>query len=50
MVLLEDQETVYINTGILLEQLPEEIQMEIMQMMWVEDEESLYGFLETYSS
>ncbi|MBO5487798.1 MAG: hypothetical protein J5988_12900 [Eubacterium sp.] len=50
VVLLEDMKTVFINTGISLEQLPELIQMKIMQMYWIEDEESLYNFLETYSS
>ena len=50
VVYLEDMETVYINTGILLENLPQEIQMEIMQTIWVEEEEKLYNFLEAYSS
>ncbi len=50
VVYLEDQKTVYINTGLKLEQLPEKIQMEIIQMMWVENQEQLYDFLETYSS
>lgn len=50
VVYLEDMETVYINTGIAMETLPEELQQEIMQMLWVESEESLYDFLETYSS
>ncbi|MCM1045426.1 MAG: hypothetical protein NC417_07935 [Candidatus Gastranaerophilales bacterium] len=50
VVLLDDQETVYIYTGISLDKFPETVQMQIMQMMWMEDEESLYGFLETYSS
>lgn len=50
IVYLEDLETVYINTGILLEQLPEDVQMEIIQMMWMEDQATLYDFLETYSS
>lgn len=50
VVYLEDQETVYINTGILLETLPEELQIEIMEMRFVEDEGALYNFLETYSS
>ena len=50
IVYLEDKETVYINTGILLDSLPEEMQLEIIQMLWIEDEESLYNFLETYSS
>lgn len=50
VVYLEDMETVFINTGIKLESLPEALQLEIIQMLWVEDEESLYDFLETYSS
>ena len=50
VVYLEDMETVYINTGISMETLPDELQQEIMQMLWVESEESLYDFLETYSS
>lgn len=50
VVYLEDQETVYINTGILLESLPEELQLEIIEMLYVEDEGSLYNLLESYSS
>lgn len=50
LVYLEDKRTVYIETQILLDSLPEEIQQEIIQMMWVENEEALYNFLETYSS
>ncbi len=50
IVYLEDKETVYINTGIMLDTLPENLQMEIMQMLYVEDEGKLYSFLETYSS
>uniref|UniRef100_UPI004056D818 hypothetical protein n=1 Tax=Acetatifactor sp. TaxID=1872090 RepID=UPI004056D818 len=50
VVYLEDMETIYINTGIELSELPEKIQQEIMQMIWIEDEESLYQFLESYSS
>ncbi|MBE5883187.1 MAG: hypothetical protein E7291_02005 [Lachnospiraceae bacterium] len=50
VVYLEDMETIYIYTGIMLEELPEDIQSEIIQMLWVEDEESLYHFLENYSS
>lgn len=50
VVYLEDRETIYINTGITLDSLPEDMQMEVMQMLWIEDEESLYDFLETYSS
>ena len=50
VVLLEDMETVYINTGILLETLPDNMQLSIIQMYYIEDEEGLYNFLETYSS
>lgn len=50
VVYLEDKETVYINTGIRLEELPETVQQEIMQMLWMENEETLYHFLENYSS
>jgi len=50
VVLLEDMETVFINTGIMLENLPELIQMQIIQMYYIENEEVLYNFLETYSS
>ena len=50
VVYLEDKTTVYINTGILLEELPEQVQLQIMDMLLVPDEETLYDFLETYSS
>lgn len=50
VVYLDDKETVYINTGILLETLPEELQLQIIEMMYMEEEGNLYNFLETYSS
>lgn len=50
VVYLEDMETIYINTGIQLESLPDDMQQEIIQMIWIEDEENLYNFLENYSS
>lgn len=50
IVYLEDKETVYINTGIQISKLPEDVQIDIIQMMWVENEESLYDFLEANSS
>ncbi len=50
VVYLEDMETIYINTGIDVESLPEDMQLELMQMIWIEDEEKLYNFLENYSS
>lgn len=50
LVYLEDLETVFIETEIRLDSLPESLQSEIIQMMWLEDEEALYNFLESYSS
>ena len=50
VVYLEDQSTVYINTGMALDRFPENIQIQIMDMLPVPDEETLYDFLETYSS
>ena len=50
VVYLEDKETIYIATEIGLSTLPEDVQQEIIQMLWVENEEELYSFLETYSS
>lgn len=50
VVYLEDRETVFIETEIPLEEFPEEIQSEIIQMLWIPDEETLYDFLEGYSS
>ncbi len=49
-VYLEDKQTVYIETDIRVDLLPEDLQQQIMQMMWVEDQEELYNFLENYSS
>lgn len=50
IVYLEDAETVYIETDIRLDSLPQEIQSEIIQMMWIEDESALFNFLESHSS
>lgn len=50
VVYLDDMETVYLNTDILLESLPERIQQQIIGYMYMEDEEALYHFLESYSS
>ena len=50
VVCLEDQRTVYMETGILLKDLPEQIQQDIIQILFIPDEESLYDFLENYSS
>lgn len=45
-----DRKTRYSTTGILLEELPEELQQEIQQGKVIESEEQLYNFLESYSS
>lgn len=50
IVYLEDKETVYIETHIQLDSLPEQLQKQIIEMMWIESEEKLYSFLENYSS
>ena len=50
VVYLEDRETVYIETDIRLDSLPGQLQHSIMQMMWIENQEKLYNFLENYSS
>ena len=50
VVYLEDRKTVYIETEIELDSLPEQLQRDIIQMMWIENEEKLYDFLENYSS
>ncbi len=40
----------YMDTGIQTQDLPKELQDEIMQMKYIEDEMELYHFLESYSS
>ena len=50
VVYLEDKKTLYISTGIMLETLPEQVQLELIQMQKVEGEANLYNFLEAYSS
>lgn len=50
IVYLEDRKTVYIETGIPLDSLPVKLQQSIIDMMWIENEEKLYDFLENYSS
>ena len=46
----EDGQSLYMNTDILLERLPDSLQREIMAGKHVENEEELYQFLESYSS
>lgn len=45
-----DWETLYATTGILLENLPENLQQEIQDGKIIDTEEQLYNFLENYSS
>ncbi len=41
---------IYMNTDIRVEELPQKLQEEIINMKFVEDEGELYNFLESYSS
>lgn len=50
VVYREDRQTLYMNTDILLENLSDALQAEVMQGKYVETEEELYHFLESYSS
>lgn len=50
VVYQEDKQTIYMNTDILLANLDDAMQAEIMQGKYVETEEELYNFLESYSS
>ena len=45
-----DRKTRYSTTGILRDELPEELRQEIQQGKVIESEEQLYNFLESYSS
>lgn len=46
----EDKKTIHMNTDILLEGLSEELQTEIIGGKYIENEQELYNFLESYSS
>ncbi len=50
VVYLEDRETVYMYTDILLTDLPDGVQQDVINWLYMPDEESLYNFLESYSS
>ena len=50
VVLLDDGETVYIETGIRLEELQDELQEQIINRMRIENEAVLYDFLEAHTS
>lgn len=45
-----DQKTLYASTGILVSELPGELQQEIQEGKYIGSEEQLYNFLENYSS
>ena len=45
-----DQQTTYMNTDILLESLSDALQAEIIQGKYLETEEEVFNFLESYSS
>ncbi|MBD5542957.1 MAG: hypothetical protein HDR01_01605 [Lachnospiraceae bacterium] len=49
-VYYSDLKTVYLYTDILLSDLPEDIQQDILNKKYIESEEELYNFLESYSS
>lgn len=51
-VVVYDEELMhrYMNTGILMSTLPEELQEEILYMKFIKNEDELYHFLESYSS
>ncbi len=46
----EDKKTLYMNTDILLEDLDDDLQAQIICGKYMENEEALYHFLESYSS
>ena len=43
-------EHIYMTTNIMVDELPEELQEEILHMKYIENEGELYNFLESYSS
>ncbi len=50
VVYCDDMQTVYMNTNITLDSLPDHLKQEIIQNKYVATEEELYNFLESYSS
>lgn len=50
IVTLEDKKTIFLNTEITMEELPFEVQQDIMNGLFIPNEECLYDFLETYTS
>ena len=50
VVFCEDKETIYLNTGIPAQELPDAICMEIQQFKLIQSIEELFDFLEAYTS
>lgn len=50
IVYKEDKQTIYMNTDILLDSLNTQLQEEIIEGKFIENEQELYNFLESYSS
>ncbi len=50
LVMLEDKKTVFQETEITMSDLPEEVQQDILYGLFIPNEESLYDFLENYTS
>ncbi len=50
VVYLGDKKTLYMYTEIKLEELPQNIQQQVIDGMYMENEERLFSFLESYSS
>ena len=50
IVYKEDKQSIYMNTDILLESLNSKLQDEIIKGKYIENEQELYNFLESYSS
>lgn len=50
IVYCTDMKTVYLYTEIPMEELPQAVQDEIIQVKYIESEANLYDFLESYSS
>ncbi len=50
VVMLEDKRTVFLDTVIKMTDLPNDIQQNILQGLFIPNEESLYDFLENYTS
>ncbi len=46
----EDKENVYFKTDLILEELPETVQIEVMKGKYMDSEIKVYHFLESYSS